>query len=77
MVGFRAFVLSRAAELGVRGTVANRPDGSLECVIEGPRADVDRMIGHLHQGPGSARVERVEVAEQPTRGDLPPMRMRA
>ena len=35
MVGFRAFVLDRAWDLEVRGTVANRPDGSVECVGRG------------------------------------------
>jgi acylphosphatase len=76
-VGFRWFVLDRANDLGLRGTVANRPDGTVECVIEGPRPAIDRMLEHLHRGPRSARVERVEVDEQPARGDLPPMRMTA
>jgi acylphosphatase len=77
MVGFRAFVLDRAGRLGVRGTVANRPDGSVECVVEGERGAVDQLIRHLQQGPRYARVETVEVVEQPFAGDLPPMRVRA
>jgi acylphosphatase len=77
MVGFRAFVLDHAEELGVGGTVGNRPDGSVECVIEGERGDVDRLIQLLRQGPRSARVDSVELIEQPFRGDLPPMRVTA
>jgi len=77
MVGFRAFVLDRAWDLGLRGTVANRPDGSVECVVEGPREDVERLMESLRQGPSSARVESVDVLEQPARGDLTPMAVSA
>ena len=34
-VGFRAFVERAAAQLGVRGWVRNRRDGSVEAVIAG------------------------------------------
>ena len=73
MVGFRAFVLEHGA--GLQGTVANRPDGTLECVAQGGREQVDRLISLLHTGPTHARVEAVEVQVEPARGDLPPMRM--
>jgi len=69
----RAFVLDRAWDLEVRGTVANRPDGSVECVVEGPRDQVERLIQSLREGPSSARVDAVDVVEQAARGDLPPM----
>jgi acylphosphatase len=75
MVGFRAFVLRRASELGVQGTVANRADGSVESVVEGRRDAVERLIQSLRVGPRAARVDAVEVVEQPFRGDLPPMRV--
>ena len=77
MVGFRAFVIDRADNLEVRGTVANRPDGSVECVVEGPRDEVERLIQSLRDGPRSARVDSVDVIEQPYRGDLPPMSLTA
>jgi acylphosphatase len=77
MVGFRAFVLHKAADLGLQGTVANRGDGSVECVVEGPRDAVDRLIQFLRQGPRSARVDAVEVVEQPFRGDMPQMMVTA
>ena len=76
-VGFRAFVLFRASELGIRCTVANRPDGTVECVSEGTRTQMELLIQSLHEGPRSARVEAVEVVEQPVRGDLPSPRMMA
>ncbi len=77
MVGFRAFVLDHAWNLEVRGTVANRPDGSVECLVEGPRDQVERLIQILREGPSSARVDAVDVVEQPVRGDLPPMHVTA
>jgi len=55
MVGFRAFVAHHAE--GLNGSVANRPDGSVECLLEGPAEDVDRVVGLLHDGPTFARVE--------------------
>jgi acylphosphatase len=70
MVGFRAFVAQHAR--GLNGTVANRPDGSVECVVEGPADAVDRLVDVLHQGPYHARVEAVDVLREPYRGDLPP-----
>jgi acylphosphatase len=76
-VGFRAFVLFRATELRVRGTVANRPDGTVECVFEGTRTQMELLIQSLHEGPRSARVDSVDVVEQPPRGDLPSLRVTA
>jgi acylphosphatase len=70
MVGFRAFVADHAR--GLNGTIANRPDGSVECVVEGPADAVDHLVGLLHDGPAYARVEAVDVLREPYRGDLPP-----
>ncbi|MEO8899699.1 MAG: acylphosphatase [Candidatus Dormibacter sp.] len=75
MVGFRAFVVHHGA--GLRGTVANRPDGSLECVVEGSQPDVDQLVRLLHEGPSHAHVETVDVEPEPYRGDLPTMTVRA
>ncbi len=61
-VGFRYFVLRRARELGVHGWVANERDGSVRCVAEGPRPDLERLLATLEAGPAGALVERVERA---------------
>lgn len=77
-VGFRAFVLDKAEDLGVHhGTVANRPDGSVECVLEAARPRVEALLERLRQGPSSARVERVDVEPLTVTGTLPPMRVTA
>jgi acylphosphatase len=76
MVGYRAFVQQHARDLGIRGEVANRPDGSVEVLMEGPREAVDRMVELLRRGPSHARVEHLDVCEEPARdGALPPMRV--
>ncbi len=75
MVGFRAFVADHAA--GLRGTVANRPDGSVECVVEGATDAVERLLDLLHHGPAHARVEAVDVRHEAYRGDLPPFTVTA
>ena len=78
MVGYRAFVQRHAQELGIRGEVANRPDGSVEALMEGPRPVVEHMVDLMRQGPMHARVSAVDVREEPQRqGALPPMRVTA
>lgn len=69
-VGFRYFVTGRASLLGLTGWVANGPDGSVRCVAEGPRADLETLLGLLREGPPSAAVERVEVNWQTHTGSF-------
>jgi acylphosphatase len=59
-VGFRFFVLDVASDLGLTGWVANARDGSVACVAEGPRADLERLLELLQRGPGGARVQNVD-----------------
>lgn len=70
MVGFRAFVLDNAD--GLHGTVANRPDGTVQCVVEGDESEVAGLVAKLRRGPTWARVDSVEVIHEEFRGDLPP-----
>ncbi|HEX3606072.1 MAG TPA: acylphosphatase [Candidatus Dormibacteraeota bacterium] len=74
-VGFRAYVLHHASQLELGGTVANRPDGTVECVAEGPGPAVDTLVRRLHRGPLAARVESVEVTPESPRGERAPMRV--
>lgn len=76
-VGYRAFVLRHAASAGVRGTVRNNPDGTVEAVFQGARDHVDALVRLLQQGPPMARVERVDVEELQAGDDLPAMTMSA
>lgn len=73
MVGFRAFVERHAH--GLRGTVRNLRDGTVEAVVEGPPDEVQRVLHMIGQGPSHARVDAVDVEYLPVHGDLPPMRV--
>ena len=72
MVGYRAFVQRYARELGVRGKVSNRPDGSVEALMEGPRAAVDGLVELMREGPYHAQVDAVDVQPEPATTPLPP-----
>jgi len=58
-VYYRAFTRRRAAELGLVGYARNLPDGTVEVRAEGEREQLQRLIGHLEDGPPAARVEKV------------------
>lgn len=70
MVFFRAETLRAALDLGLAGWVRNMEDGRVESLFEGEDASVDRMLAWCRQGPPHARVESVEMMEEPWRGDL-------
>jgi len=63
-VGFRWFTHDAAAREGLHGWVRNLADGSVEVMVEGDVASVDRLEAAVRRGPGSARVERFEVEDQ-------------
>ena len=60
-VGYRDWVLRTARNLGLRGWVRNRTDGSVEALIAGEEAAVLAMIEACRRGPAPARVDDVDV----------------
>ena len=67
-VFFRDTARERARAHDVSGWIANRPDGSVEAVLEGEPENVERVTRFLETGPAAATVERVEVSEEPPEG---------
>ncbi|MDW8064387.1 MAG: acylphosphatase [Anaerolineae bacterium] len=66
-VNFRYYTRLRAETFGLSGWVANRSDGTVEVVAEGPRSAVEALLQFLQQGPPAARVDYVETYwERPT-----------
>ena len=59
-VGFRWWTRRRASELGLRGTVANLPDGTVEVHVAGGVETLRAFAGELEGGPPMARVDEVE-----------------
>lgn len=62
-VGFRWWTRKTAEELGLRGTVRNRRDGTVEIHAAGPAGAVEKLGDWLHEGPRSARVREVETSK--------------
>jgi acylphosphatase len=69
-VGFRFFVIRVAGQFPVTGWVANEHDGSVRCVAEGARADLERLLDALRQGPPGADVSRVDDSWMPPTGGM-------
>jgi acylphosphatase len=69
-VGFRWWTRQTAEQVGVRGTVRNAVDGSVEVRFAGPPDAVDRFMDALRAGPPYARVDRLEETTPPG-DDLP------
>jgi len=67
-VFFRSTCAARARGLGLGGSVRNLPDGRVEAVFEGPSEDVDAMVAWCRTGPEHARVDGVEIHEEPLTG---------
>jgi acylphosphatase len=62
-VGYRAWAITKAAQLGLRGWVRNRADGSVEALAIGDEDAVAAMVEACHDGPFAARVGEVRVTD--------------
>ena len=58
-VGFRYFTWKEAERIGIKGTVRNCVDGSVEIVAEGNDDQLQDFFFFLKVGPRTASVERV------------------
>jgi acylphosphatase len=67
-VFFRDTARRKADSQGVAGWVSNRPDGTVEAVLEGEQDAVESMLRFFREGPRGAVVERVEVTEEEPEG---------
>lgn len=64
-VGFRMYMERTALAAGVTGWVRNRRDGTVEAIVQGAPAAVDRVIAWARTGPpaGNVTALRVEPAD--------------
>ena len=62
-VSYRAWTKSAADKLGLRGSVRNLSDGSVEAVFCGDADLVERMLILCRKGPLLARVDEVATTE--------------
>ncbi len=68
-VGFRWWTQRHATELGLRGIVRNRPDGSVEVQASGSMEQLQSLERGLRMGPAVSQVESVETI--PPAGEIP------
>ena len=59
-VGYRAWMVHKAAELRISGWVRNRADGSVEALIAGEVAAVEELSRLCRRGPRMAEVVSIE-----------------
>ncbi|NBB71171.1 MAG: acylphosphatase [Alphaproteobacteria bacterium] len=62
-VGFRAWMVDVANAAGVDGWVRNRRDGTVEALVAGAPAAVERVLAETRAGPPLSRV--TAVREEP------------
>ena len=67
-VGFRAWVWRAAQQRGVAGRARNRPDGTVEVVLEGEPDEVDAIVRACREGPRGAVVTEVELSIEEPQG---------
>ena len=67
-VFFRLETRKAAGQYGVNGWVRNLPDGTVEAVMEGPRAAVEALLKWCDHGSRMARVDKVDVSREPYTG---------
>jgi acylphosphatase len=62
-VGYRVSLVAMASQLGLKGWVRNRRDGSVEAVIQGDEKAVEDLCAWALTGPPNARVDEVQSSE--------------
>jgi acylphosphatase len=60
-VWYRESMRQAAERLEVNGWVRNRSDGSVEAMLQGEEAAVERLIAWAWLGPPAAAVENIEI----------------
>lgn len=62
-VGYRYAAYQKANILGLKGTVKNLEDGSVEINAKGKDDSLDSFVKWCHQGPDTANVQDVNARE--------------
>ena len=62
-VGYRDFARRAALRRRISGWVRNRPDGTVEALIQGAPDDIEAMLAELRRGPRGAGVTALTLAD--------------
>jgi acylphosphatase len=69
-VGYRFFATRVARRLGLKGSIQNLRDGTVEAAVEGDGKDIDEWIRELREGPRYAEVTRIDQETRTYTGQL-------
>jgi acylphosphatase len=69
-VGYRFFATRVARRLGLKGSIQNLRDGTVEAVVEGEAEKIDDWIEELKEGPRYAEVEDIKQEKREFTGRL-------
>ena len=64
-VFYRASVCEQARSLDLSGWVRNRPDGTVEAVLEGTIEALEALVAYCWNGPPLARVTAITRSDEP------------
>lgn len=69
-VGYRFFATRVARRLGLKGSIQNNRDGTVEALVEGDRGAIDEWIEELREGPRYAEVTSIDQETKDFTGRL-------
>lgn len=69
-VGYRFFATRVARRLGLKGSIQNQRDGTVEAIVEGEKKAIDEWIEELKQGPRYAEVTKIDQETKDFTGRL-------
>lgn len=67
-VFYRTSTKDKALELGIKGWIMNKPDGSVYIEAEADESVLDQFIEWCKKGPMMARIDNINVSHQSTEG---------
>ena len=70
-VGYRFFATRVARRLGLKGSIQNQRDGTVEAMVEGEKKAIDEWIEELKEGPRYAEVTKIDQEKKDFSGKLP------
>ena len=69
-VGYRFFATRVARRLGLKGSIQNERDGTVEAMVEGEKKAIDEWIEELKEGPRYAEVTKIDQETKEFSGRL-------
>lgn len=74
-IGFRALTRYHALNLGLRGTVCNLSDGTVEIYAQGSKQDLEMLIQKLKEERGPSQIEHISIEYFPFKQPHPDFRI--